>query len=50
VVDPTPAPQLDEAPGWVVTDPAGNVLASGPLTEALPASGAGETEPAEGAE
>jgi hypothetical protein len=50
MVDPTPAPDLAEAPGWVVRDPDGNVLASGPLTEALPASGAGETDPVEGDE
>jgi hypothetical protein len=36
-------PDVDEAPGWVVRDPDGNVVASGPLTEALPASGVGET-------
>lgn len=42
-----PPPDLDEAPGWFVTDPDGNVVASGPISEALPASGAGETEPEE---
>jgi hypothetical protein len=42
-------PDVDEAPGWYVTDADGNVVASGPLTEALPASGVGET-PAEGDE
>lgn len=45
-----PQPDLDEAPGWFVTDPDGNVVASGPISEALPVSGAGETEPAEGDE
>lgn len=28
-----PAPDLDEAPGWVVLDPDGNVVDSGSLTE-----------------
>lgn len=36
--------------GWVVIDPAGNVVDSGPISHALPVSAAGETEPAEGAE
>jgi hypothetical protein len=44
---PTP-PDLDEAPGWVVRDPDGNVIASGPLTEAQPATAAGEPDSAEG--
>lgn len=41
----TTQPDVDEAPGWFVTDPDGNVLASGPVSLALPVSGAGETEP-----
>jgi hypothetical protein len=48
--EPTPVPDLDEAPGWIVTDADGNVVDSGPLTEALPASGVGESAPAEGDE
>lgn len=44
-----PQPDVDEAPGWVVRDPDGNIVDSGPLTEALPVSGAGDT-PAEGSE
>jgi hypothetical protein len=47
--EPTPQPDVDEAPGWVVRDPDGNVVATGPLTEALPVSGAGDA-PAEGDE
>jgi hypothetical protein len=50
VVDPTPAPDLDEAPGWVVLDPDGNVVDSGPVIQALAVSSAGEAESAEGAE
>lgn len=44
MTDIQPQPDLDEAPGWFVTDPDGNVVASGPISEALPVSGAGETE------
>jgi len=49
--NPQPAtePDLDEAPGWVVRDPDGRVVASGPVSVALPASGAGDT-PSEGDE
>lgn len=42
---PTPTPDVDEAPGWRVLDPDGNVVASGPISHALPVSGAGETDP-----
>lgn len=32
---PTPAePDIEQAPGWQVIDPDGNVVDSGPLTEA----------------
>lgn len=27
-------PDVEQAPGWYVTDPDGNVVASGPVTEA----------------
>lgn len=43
--EPTPAqPDLDEAPGWVVTDPDGKVVDSGPLTEAQAAFLTGEAD------
>jgi hypothetical protein len=45
LTDQQPQPDLDEAPGWYVTDPDGNVVASGPMSEALPVSAAGETDP-----
>lgn len=45
---PGTAPDLDEAPGWVVLDADGNVVDSGPISFALPASGAGETDESEG--
>jgi hypothetical protein len=48
--EPVPQPDLDEAPGWVVLDSDGNVVDSGPISHALPVSGAGETEPVEGDE
>jgi len=35
-------PDLDEAPGWVVLDPDGNVVASGPVTIAEAAAVVGE--------
>lgn len=35
-------PDLDEAPGWVVLDPDGKVVDSGPLTEAQAAFLIGE--------
>jgi hypothetical protein len=38
------SPDVDEAPGWYVTDPDGNIVASGPVCVALPVSAAGETE------
>jgi hypothetical protein len=44
-VDLPAQPDVDEAPGWVVRDPGGNIVATGPLTEALPVTGAGETAP-----
>lgn len=46
--EPTPQPDLDEAPGWVVRDPDGNVVDSGPLTRAEPAFVVGETSDTEG--
>jgi hypothetical protein len=42
--EPTPAPDLDEAPGWVVLDPDGNVVDSGALTELEAVADAGEGE------
>lgn len=30
-----PAPDIAEAPGWVVLDPDGNIVDSGPVTEAM---------------
>lgn len=39
-----PQPNLDEAPGWVVTDPDGNVVDSGPLTHAQAAFLVGEAD------
>lgn len=39
---PTP-PAADEAPGWQVIDPDGNVIDSGPIVYAQPVTGAGET-------
>ena len=39
----TPQPDLDEAPGWVVLDPDGNVVDSGPITHAQAAFLVGET-------
>lgn len=32
-----PEPDPDEPPGWRVLDPVGNVVDSGPMTEAKPA-------------
>lgn len=46
--EPIPAPDLDEAPGWVVTDADGNVVDSGPLTHAQAAFLIGEGSNAEG--
>lgn len=40
--DEQPQPDLEQAPGWVVTDPDGNVVDSGPLTEAQAAFLIGE--------
>lgn len=37
-------PDLDEAPGWAVLDPDGNVVDSGPLTELEAVADAGEGE------
>lgn len=37
-----PGPDLDEAPGWYVTDPDGNIVESGPLTHAEAAFDVGE--------
>jgi hypothetical protein len=34
VADQVPAPDLDEAPGWRVIDPDGNVVDSGPISHA----------------
>jgi hypothetical protein len=42
VSDEQPQPDLEQAPGWVVTDPDGNVVDSGPLTEAQAAFLIGE--------
>jgi hypothetical protein len=42
--DQPPQPDLDEAPGWVVLDPDGNVVDSGPLTELEAVADAGEGE------
>jgi hypothetical protein len=41
-------PDLDEAPGWIVTDPDGNVVASGPLVELEVVTDAGPAECGEG--
>jgi hypothetical protein len=41
---------LGQPLGWVVKDPAGNVIESGPVSIALPASAVGETQSAEGDE
>lgn len=38
------APDLGEAPGWVVLDPDGNVVDSGPLTELESVAEIGEGE------
>lgn len=40
--DPTPAPDVEQAPGWYVTDPDGNVVDSGPVTEAQAVAWVGE--------
>lgn len=48
MTDEPTTPDLDEAPGWVVTDPDGNVVDSGPLTVAQAAFQAGEGDNAEG--
>jgi hypothetical protein len=45
-----PQPDVDEAPGWYVTDPDGNIVASGSISQALPVSEAGEADPAGGDE
>lgn len=47
--DTPTTPDLYEAPGWVILDPDGNVVDSGPLIEALAAADSGEAE-TEGAE
>lgn len=35
---PVVQPDVEQAPGWFVTDPDGNVVDSGPITEAKAAS------------
>lgn len=45
---PVPPPDLDEAPGWYVTDPDGNVVASGPIAVAQPAGVAAQLLTGEG--
>lgn len=43
--EPTPAqPDLEKALGWVVTDPDGNVVASGSISEAQAAFLVGDSE------
>lgn len=37
-----PAPDLDEAPGWVVLDPEGNVVDSGPVMQLAAVADLGE--------
>lgn len=49
MTDPTPVqPDVEQAPGWQVLDPDGNVVDSGPLTEAQAAFLVGEGDNAEG--
>lgn len=44
MTDETPArPDLEEAPGWVVLDPGGNVVDSGPISHAQAAFLVGQT-------
>jgi hypothetical protein len=31
--EPTPGPDLEQAPGWQVIDPDGNVVDSGPIVQ-----------------
>lgn len=45
-----PQPDVDEAPGWYVTDPDGNIVDSGPISLALPVTTAGEADSAGGDE
>lgn len=39
-----PMPDLDEAPGWVVLDPDGNVVDSGSVIELLAVADTGEEQ------
>lgn len=50
VIDTCPAETDAEPLGWVVTDPDGNVIASGPITHAQAAFLVGETTDSEGAQ
>jgi hypothetical protein len=43
MAEPQIAPDLAEAPGWVVLDPAGNVVDSGTVSHAQAAFLVGET-------
>jgi hypothetical protein len=41
--EPTTAkPDVEQAPGWYVTDPDGNIVDSGPVTEAQATAWVGE--------
>lgn len=42
--EPTPQPDVEQAPGWVVLDPEGNVVDSGPITELQAVAETGEEE------
>jgi hypothetical protein len=43
-----PQPDVDEAPGWVVRDPEGNIVQSGPISEGQAAFLVGEADQTEG--
>lgn len=38
-----PQPDFEEAPGWFVTDPDGNVVDSGPISHGILVTSASET-------
>jgi hypothetical protein len=42
--EPTPTPDVDEAPGWLVLDPDGNVVDSGPIVDLTAVADTGEPE------
>jgi len=41
---PTPAPDLEQAPGWQVLDPDGNVVDSGPIVQLEAVADTGEEQ------